>query len=244
MPHGIDLSHHQNPSAMPWVSFAETSHFAIVRATYGSHRDRMTGEHIARARGVGLKVGLYHFFRPTESATDQMAAFQAVSDRCGIGPGDIIPALDIEADGKREVTPDWGIKAHALCDVLARRFGDCLIYITQRDWALLGKPEWVLQRPLWVAHWTTAKQPATPAKKPWTIWQYRVGPYRPGGTGGYHQPAFLDHNWCERLPLIAQRDTMPEIPPPPPGGIYDEQAGVCRPDTLPAPPPEPTDENS
>lgn len=239
--HGLDISHWQQPHQMPWDSFAKTSQFVIARGTYGTNRDRAVAEHVRRARGVGLRVGLYHFYRQVEPWKDQFEAFGEACDAAGIRPGDIIPALDLEDDGQhRPISADWAPNAWQLCEAMVKRWGDCLVYITQRDFGRLGRPEWVLQRPLWVAHWTAAKQPATPGNAPWAVWQYRVGPYQAGGVGGYHEPAKLDHNWADRLVFIPEpaRPSEPTELRAPPGGIYDEEAGVCRPaDTDPAPPP-------
>lgn len=241
--HGIDLSHHNIPGQQPWEAFAKSSQFIIARATYGTMRDRAAAEHIRLARSHGLRVGLYHFHRPEESVTNQLKAFNAAAEACGLDVGDIVPALDIEDDGpNRPVSRDWAPHCWELCEALVSKYGDCIVYVTQRDWHRLGEPEWLLQRPLWVAHWTAALSPATPGNVPWTLWQYRVGAYQPGSFGGFHNPGTLDHNWAERLPTIGERDERPTAPP---GGIYDEEAGECRvADTDRAPPMETDDGNA
>lgn len=188
---GIDVSHHQKPAALPWETFRVDSQFCICRATYGTMRDREVAEHVRRARGVGLRVGLYHFFRPSQPAGDQFAAFLAAAQAAGYRPGDIVPALDVEADPipkMQQVSPAWQEGVKRMLGELADAFEALpLVYITQREFGMLGRPEWLLDHPLWVAHYTAAKEPATPAGKPWTIWQHRVGPYFPAGPGGYDQ---------------------------------------------------------
>lgn len=55
------------------------------------------------------------------------------------------------------------------------------MYITQRDWRLLGSPQWVLKHDLWCPHWRSVGaqiwpplEPATPGGMPWAIHQYGV----------------------------------------------------------------------
>lgn len=212
--YGLDLSHHQAPGALPWASFRGKVDFVIARAGYGSARDRHVSEHIARARDIGAKVGLYIFYRPSEEVGAQLDTLFDVAHAVGLGPGDIVPALDIEQDpipSPTPVAPSWSEHCREFTDAIVTQFGDALVYITQREWGMLGKPEWVLQRPLWVAHYTDAKMPATPGNVPATIWQHRVGPFDPSGPGGATNPAGtiqLDQNrLLLPLPLIPPRIT-------------------------------------
>ncbi len=217
--YGVDVSHHQNPASLPWATFAESSSFAIMRGSYGTMKDRVTAEHVKRARGVGLKVGLYHFFRPTQPVQDQLAVFRAQLDLARIGVGDIIPVIDVESDPLPKATPvspAWQGSVLEFVDAMVSELGDCMVYITQREFGMLGAPAWLLTRPLWVAHYTGASKPATPGNKPWTIWQHRVGPYDPNGAGGYDtaHPVLDQNRLAGALPLIgvaapAQRATLP-----------------------------------
>jgi lysozyme len=219
---GIDVSHHQNPASLPWARFAESSSFCIVRGSYGLMRDRVTVDHVKRARGAGLKVGLYHFFRPTQPVADQLAIFRSQLELAGIVTGDVVPALDVEADPLPKpgvhVSPDWQPGVRTMLEALVEQYGDALVYITQREFGMLGKPAWLLERPLWVAHYTAATKPATPANHPATIWQHRVGPYDPNGAGGYvkERPELDQNRLLGELPLVATRPaTLPDAPPSP-----------------------------
>lgn len=189
MSFGLDVSHHQNPATVPWDSIAASASFCICRATYGRARDRQVAEHMRRARAVGLQVGLYAFFRPSQPPEDQVGAFLAAAQAAGYTPGDIVPTLDVEADPvptMQAVTPGWEPKVRRMAEALGVAFGRApIIYITQREWGMLGRPGWVLDHPLWVAHYTGAPRPATPGNMPALIWQHRVGPYSPTGPGGH-----------------------------------------------------------
>lgn len=225
MTYGIDVSHHQKPAALPWDRIAHDSNFCIVRATYGAGlRDRECAEHARRARAVGLRVGLYHFFRPSQPVADQLAAFRSAAQAASYRPGDILPALDVEADPipkMQHVSPSWEPDVRAMAAALSADFGGaCLIYITQREFGLLGKPAWLLEHPLWVAHYTGAKKPATPGNRPCLIWQHRVGPYVPNGPGGYDQalPELDQNRAFGNLPIVQRVpwDLGAALPPPTP----------------------------
>jgi hypothetical protein len=204
--------------------------FLYVRATYGTTKDRRVREHFARAKDAGIPVGLYAFFRATQTVTDQIDVLDEVAELVDYGPGDLVPALDIEKDVSRVVEPWWSTPAQVLTQLMMAHWGECLIYMTQREWADMGKPHWVLERPLWVAHWTKDLEPATPGHRPWTMWQYRVGPFDPDTdnrkTEAKH-PKALDHNMARQLLTIRhenERDTSPstERPPQLPLELSDE----------------------
>lgn len=221
-PYGIDVSHHQVPAALPWERIAESSSFAMVRGTYGTMKDRATAEHVRRARAVGLRVGLYHFFRPSQSLAEQLNAFRAQLELAQMGIGDIAPAIDIEQDPFPKLTPvsqAWQGSVLGFVDAMVTEFGECMVYITQREFGMLGSPEWLLTRPLWVAHYTGAAKPATPGNRPATIWQHRIGPYDPAGPGGYDKarPELDQNRLLGELPLIGHlAPAAPKVEPPTP----------------------------
>lgn len=203
---GLDLSHYQDPKAVPWGALGQAGAFCIVRVTYGVTRDTQAYDHIARARASGVRVGAYHFFRASQPVTDQLEAFQAACHAADYGkPVDIVPALDWEDDGKSPILPEHAPFAEELCAELAQAFGRApLLYLTQRDWGRVGRPDWAFTYPLWVAHYSTPSrlEPATPGGKPWAIWQHRVGPIDLGGPHGYYLPALYDQNVANFLPLL------------------------------------------
>jgi hypothetical protein len=230
--YGIDVSHFQNttaPAGVPWATIAQKSTFAIVRATYGSSRDVSAPAHIRNARSAGLQVGLYHFFRSTQPVADQLDAFCAQALACGVGTGDIAPALDVEDDLTAKLDPSWEPKLSAFTDGLLREFGEAMIYITQRDFGRLGKPLWIIDRPLWCAHYTQAVKPATPANKPCAIWQRTVGPYNPGGPGGAIKPMLLDQNVADGpLPLAKMSPSQVAAPLEPDAPVTQPELHALR----------------
>jgi GH25 family lysozyme M1 (1,4-beta-N-acetylmuramidase) len=207
---GLDLSHWENPDTLPWESFRGKVDFVIARACYGSRPDEKCAEHIRHAREIGAKVGVYCFYRPSLPVDGQAAALLAMMNQAGIGSGDIVPAVDIEADTfpkMQPVTPAWSGPTADFVGRLVTLFGDALIYQTQREWRQMGSPAWVLERPLWCAHYTSAPSPATPGGKAATIWQHRVGTFDPHGDGGSFpvgDPQLDQNRLLLPLPLIRE----------------------------------------
>jgi hypothetical protein len=208
---GLDLSHHQDPKKVPWERIKAAADFVICRAAYGGVLlDRQVVEHVRRTREIGVKVGLYQFFRPGQSVDVHFNTMKLVSDAVDLGDGDILPVLDIEADGVAPhltpPSPEWEPNLHELVERMRQEWGGVMLYLTQRDWRLLGKPLWMLDHPLWCAHYTSNADPATPAGRKPHIWQYRVGPLDPEGPGGYDKKApEYDHNrLIQPLPLIGE----------------------------------------
>lgn len=255
--YGIDVSHFQTPArpgGVPWSRISETSQFAIVRGSYGTWPDPSAELHTSAARIEAMQLGLYHFFCVRQSISAQMDVFCAQAFKCLIGPGDILPALDVEDDGGNLVNPSWEPLIRQAVDVLVSVFGDAMIYITQRDWARLGSPGWVLELPMWVANYTNAPKPATPGNVTPAIWQYRVGPYAQGAPFDPKQatsPNAIDHNCadaplpvCLRAPSQPGKLPSPGFSPPSPQTLWmqrldalTDDAYAHRNDTEPAPPP-------
>ncbi len=207
---GVDISYYQNPTAIQWEELAKTHQFVIARATYGTHLDKRVERHVENARRVALAVGLYHFWTFSRDNRDQHKAFDSVAKAIRLGGGDLVPAVDVEDHGLRkgkpakyQVSPGWSDRLHAFCTQLTAQYGRCLIYCTQRDWHRLGKPEWLLEHPLWVAHWTSRENPATPGNRPWAIWQHKVSP-----LPGIHAPPIDQNRAVSPLPIIGDDDWL------------------------------------
>jgi GH25 family lysozyme M1 (1,4-beta-N-acetylmuramidase) len=209
--YGVDVSHHQDPEAVPWQRLQGKVDFVIVRAAYGNKLDQHAKEHVRRARDIGAKVGLYLFFRPGQRWEDEARALESVSDSCIIENGDIIPSLDIEDDPfsiPKEVSKVWEDGCRRIIERWSDIYGDAMVYITDRCWKLLGQPEWVLHRPLWIPNYGVVK-PRTPAGMPATIWQHRISTFDPFGPSEQPDPAppgTIDQNrLLLPLPLVGYR---------------------------------------
>lgn len=210
--HLVDVSHHQNPATLDWAGMrAQGCDGCIVRLTYGLKHDKHAREHIKRARDVGMIVGAYHFSRVSQSLGDQIDAFTTAARLAGYGqPDDLIPVLDVEDDtAERPLEPGQSEAFHTLATLMELSFGrPPYCYITQRDWGRLGKPQWVLDLPLHVAHYARAgvKEPATPNGKEWEIWQCTVAPFAVPCVNGYRDVhPQIDQNRAKRLRFLSGR---------------------------------------
>lgn len=212
---GVDVSTYQLPSAIPIGV-----DFVLARATFGTKSDKRAAEHAKHCRGR-CAFGLYHFFVPGQDPAKQGDAFASVAALCSLTDGDSIPWIDIESpkgDGSMPPKPAWCGPLYDLTAQLITLYGQCGFYISQRDWALLGKPGWMLEHPLWVPHWLTSKtaRVASPGGVVPTIHQYRVGPYVAGAVHVPSQvsaPNAIDHDRAAVLPRIVAAGE-PIQPPP------------------------------
>lgn len=206
--YGCDVSHHQATSVIP----SSGADFVQVRFNYGAEfRDERAVAHCKRVRETGAKLGGYFFFRNIHSVDAQLALFRQVAEDVEYDAGDIVPEIDIEADPEpslRPVDPSWSAPAQEATERLVEIYGDCIVYMTQREWHMMGSPSWVLRRPLSVAHYTTAPAPATPGNMPATLWQRRVGLFDRHGPGGVYDqgnPRQIDQSvLLQPLPIIGE----------------------------------------
>lgn len=100
--HGIDLSHYQGQ--VFWAAIGENAKMAYVylKATEGGDRiDARYKENIDMAHMQGLKVGSYHFFRPTTELKKQLKNF---TDQCKAEQQELIPMIDVETAGRLPVS--------------------------------------------------------------------------------------------------------------------------------------------
>lgn len=226
MKYVVDVSKWQPPASLPWDKFAAGAHGLIARASYGTMRDAAMVEHLKRARAAGLKVGVYHFLRPSQPVRAQLDVLLAQLDLAKIGSGDIVPTLDIELDPfptPQPVTKAWQDGVRQMLAALKDRFGNAMVYITQREFGMLGSPEWLLTFPLWCAFYSSAPKPPTPGNRPWQGWQYRVAQFVPEGPGGYDKAhPDLDQSHFVDLPLIGALPYLPPVPQPEPTNESDD----------------------
>jgi GH25 family lysozyme M1 (1,4-beta-N-acetylmuramidase) len=214
--YGVDVSRWQDPAKVPWAAWKDRIDFAFARASYGAEvADKTAVPHLQNARAIGVKVGLYHFFRDVHTVANQLNLFQTIASMCHLAPGDIVPAVDLESDSyaKRNATPAWSEPARELVDELRKIYGECIVYINSGDFALLGHPAWVLDRPLWIARYTADEHIPTIGGKTPILWQDRVDDFDPEGPGGYDPHARFGIDQSRRLaplPLIPSHELTDE----------------------------------
>ena len=217
---GIDVSHHQ--PEINWVRVAESGHvYAFHKATEGAtFVDDEYAINRPQARDAGVPFGAYHFARPNgstiaEAQTDARAEARHFFDTAQPAPGDMLPVLDLEATGglgaKRLIA--W---VQAWLDTVKADVGvEPLIYTSPSFWETnLGDTTTFAEQgfPLWLAHYTSANSPRTPASnwggQGWAFWQWTSCATIPGISG------CVDENRYEGSDLSPY--TIPGAPEPSP----------------------------
>jgi GH25 family lysozyme M1 (1,4-beta-N-acetylmuramidase) len=181
---GIDVSNWNG--TINWTKVAHAGYrFAVAKATEGTTFE--DGTYVANrtaSEAAGVVFGAYDFARPsgstvaaaTASAVAQADYFLAFATP---QPGELPPALDLEATGN--------LSAHLLNawtvawaqEVYARLGVHPFVYSSPAFWhEYLADSTAVAAAgtPLWIAHWTSASQPWVPANNwngdGWTFWQW------------------------------------------------------------------------
>jgi lysozyme len=169
---GIDVSHQQG--RVEWQSVrASGITFVIAKATEGtSFVDPKFRTNWAAIKNARLVRGAYHFFRARTGANEQAEHFLSVVG--ALEPGDLVPALDVEAsDGTAAavILDGVGIWLRTVAAALGRK---PMIYTTPAFWRdSVGNSTRFAAYPLWIAHYTSASQPDIPGGwRRWTLWQF------------------------------------------------------------------------
>lgn len=222
---GIDVSHHQG--AIDWVQVAASGQrFAIAKATEGrTFVDPNYATNKAGAVANGIAFGAYHFARPDDTPNDAVIEADHFVDVAQLGPGNLIPVLDIERTGgltQAEVTT-WIL---AWLDRVTERLRvRPMIYTSPSGWEnRTGDTTAVAEAGytvLWVAHWGVS-QPRLPANdwngNGWTFWQYD----NCGSVAGIQ--GCVDVDWYDGTSLEPVQIPSPDLVAPtvefavPPGG--------------------------
>jgi GH25 family lysozyme M1 (1,4-beta-N-acetylmuramidase) len=195
---GIDVSRWQG--SIDWAQVAAAgTRFAIAKATQGrAYVDPQYGINKAGAELNGIVFGAYHFAEPDNTQNDAVREADHFVDTAQLGPGNLIPVLDIERTGgltQTKVTAwilDW-------LDRVTERVGfRPMVYTSPNGWLnRTGDTTAVAAAGytvLWVAHWGVA-EPRLPAAdwngNGWTFWQYTSQGSVPGIIGN------VDLDWYE-----------------------------------------------
>ena len=178
---GIDVSHFQG--AIDWAKVkAAGIQFAFIKATDGTGgTDPLLTANMQGAAKAGVPFGLYHFFRPAQSANDQAAHFLSIDHTLGQLP----PVLDLELDPlKVSDAQAWLDYVEDSMSVVPIIYGSPSFLSGHfEDWA------GVKTYPLWVAEYTERPKPVTGPWANWDFWQHS----NTGTVDGISVP--VDLNW-------------------------------------------------
>lgn len=102
---GLDLSHHQQYFDIDWQTLGQNMDYVILRCQDGINtKDKKFKEYWDNAKGVGLKTGMYFFFRPGQDINKQVDIF--INHIKSVEGVDIIPMVDLE----NACFDDWKFK--------------------------------------------------------------------------------------------------------------------------------------
>ena len=208
--YAVDVSVWQNPSILELCR--EKVDAVFIRAAYGARPDNRTLAHVKIARTLGVPIGLYSFFRVVEDVSAQFEVLASQCEAAGIGNGDIVPTLDVEDDGAASpLLPNCSAPAATFMAKIVSTWGDGIVYTSEREWLMLGRPLWVLSRSQWIAHYTSAPTPMTPNDLVPMAWQHLVGEFDPTAPGGERDRAPFPGPYIDQsriylpLPIIGQK---------------------------------------
>ncbi len=178
---GIDVSHHQGRIRWSRVARAGVD-FTFIKATEGvGVRDPRYSENRKRATRSGIKVGAYHFARPSGAKKKRVKEDALLEARYFLNiakpkPSELAPVLDLETAGilnrpqLRRWTATW------LRHVRQKTGVRAIVYSGPVFWRdrMSGTSRFAAH-PLWLAHYTR-RRPIVPAAswggQGWTIWQW------------------------------------------------------------------------
>lgn len=176
---GIDVSHWQG--TIDWAKVAgDGQRFVIAKATDGqTFVDPTYATNKAEATAAGLAFTAYHFARPDASANDAILEADHFVEVAGLGPGNLLPALDIEVNGglDPEALTAWALAW--LGEVRAKLGVRPMVYTSPNGWKTRFDDTTAIAdagyKVLWVAHWGVSS-PTLPANdwggNGWSFWQH------------------------------------------------------------------------
>lgn len=164
---GIDVSHHQGHIEWGKVALANID-FVYIKATEGTtYIDPCFHYNIKGAITAGLKVGGYHYFRMTSSATEQFNNFRKALKDYSF---ELIPMIDVEtSDGKS--TKELQDSLDVFIRLVKKEYGYApMIYGTQRSYNTYCAPKYNNYH-LYIGRYGP-NSPEIKGKGSYTIWQY------------------------------------------------------------------------
>ncbi len=187
---GIDVSNWQG--TINWTQVASAGKkFAIIKATEADNfYDAKYALNHSAAKAAGLWTGAYHFAQPSSAPNDAILEADWFAAHASLGPGDLIPALDLEATGGLSVAALQAWVTAFLGEVTAKVGMRPMIYTSPNFWKTYMGDSHALAdagyKTLWIAHWGVSS-PTVPANNwgghGWTFWQYTSSGTVPGIVG-------------------------------------------------------------
>ena len=169
---GIDISHHNDWQYNKGDLNLDKQDFVIMKATEGTaYKDPMLETYMNDVCRYEKPYGFYHYARPENNrAVDEARHFCDVVGTDGHGG---IMVLDWEGKAL-QYDLQWALE---FLKYVEYKYGHKPLIYTGSWYSKNLKPIYENGNKLWLAHWTTAKQPKFQVYKEYTIWQYTSKPY-------------------------------------------------------------------
>ncbi|MEM9555952.1 MAG: GH25 family lysozyme [Acidobacteriota bacterium] len=171
---GVDVSHFSG--AVDWERVAAAGYeFAYVKATEGvDSLDPLFAQHWSALESSGLRRGAYHFY-VTEDDPEEQARF--FLDTVAHGPGDLLPAVDVEVVG-HGTRPDWPTDLLRFLDLVEAELGARpIVYTGPKFWRIHLESHSaaadIARSFLWLAEYGVDAPQVPSAWPTWQLWQWR-----------------------------------------------------------------------
>jgi lysozyme len=199
---GIDISHWETVTDWPAVKKSGIR-FVYLKATQGERSlDRCFHKYRLACQTAGLAWGAYHFYDYRYPAAPQAQHFIATVGRSAPElRGMLPPVVDLEPfsvwqDGDRKLAelparqPLLG-SLQTLLNALKAGYGSAMLYTNPATLKRLAPlPGWLADTPLWIAHYTSLREPRIAPFKRWLFWQYSEAGEIPGIEGAVDRDRF------------------------------------------------------
>lgn len=226
---GDDISVYQG--AINWPVHAGKVDFSIIRFSYGNKGiDTRAEENVIQAREHSKPHAGYHYLKPALSWKENAANFAAMHSSLG---GKIFPVGDLEESGGLNKTglESWVYKWWNETEQKIGREVACYTSAGFLNTAM-GLTNWLKNKKLFVAHWTSAGAPQLPnewaiAGRNWTFWQHKI--YKPGSDYGVQSGAIdLDRYNGTRTQFNTEFGIVTTPPPDPDPEPEPEPTGCLQ----------------
>jgi lysozyme len=191
---GIDISAHNGLVDFEKVA-ADSIKFALIKATEGSSfKDPKFDYNYRAAKGAGLKVGVYHFFRFDVDGTIQGINLINSIQRLHL---DLPLVIDVE---------EWTNPRHTSTELVLTRLNSMIVHLRNSGYNVMlysnkdGHNRFLRSRdsaiPLWIC-----SIPDSPIGIDWHIWQYTHRGRIPGIHGAVDINVFngSENDWIQWL---------------------------------------------
>ena len=170
---GIDVSSYQVNTSWPDVQKTGTS-FAFIKATEGvSYTNIDFSKDWQQSKASGVVRSAYHFFVPTEDATQQANHFLKTMGT--MAADDMPPMLDWETPPGNSAQTSIA-RGKLWLQLVQNATGRIpIIYTSAGIWNALGNPIGFETFPLFVVDIINKCPKLPPTWKNWTFWQFTVG---------------------------------------------------------------------